>query len=73
MNPVNPYVVARAKRVGETFIVSLAVMPRTDLYIKVEIEVDGEDPKRLAAEICRQIQKVYGVRSAELTNYVQKD
>ena len=48
-------------------------MSRTDLYIKVEIEVDGEDPKRLAAEICRQIQKVYGVRSAELTNYVQKD
>ena len=48
-------------------------MSRTDLYFKVEVELEGEDPKRLASEICRQLQKVYGVRSAELTNYVTHD
>jgi hypothetical protein len=47
-------------------------MPRTDLFIKVEIEhADGERPERLAAEICRNIRKIYGVRSAELSNSVE--
>jgi hypothetical protein len=48
-------------------------MPRTDIYLKVVSE-HGEDekPERLAAEICRQIEKVYGVRSAELTSYVTR-
>ncbi len=46
-------------------------MPRTDLFIKVEIEhEDDESPERLAAEICRNILKIYGVRDAELSNYV---
>ncbi len=49
------------------------VMARTDLYIKVVIDHDEEDsPERLSAEICRGIEKVYGVRSAELTNYVTR-
>ena len=48
-------------------------MPRTDLYIKVVIDHDHEDqPERLAAEVCRQIEKVYGVRTAELTNYLTR-
>ncbi len=46
-------------------------MPRTDLFIKVVIDHDtDEKPERLAAEICRQAEKVYGVRRAELTNFV---
>jgi hypothetical protein len=46
-------------------------MPRTDLFIKVEIEhEEGEPPERLAGEICRRILKVYGVRSAELSSAV---
>ncbi len=46
-------------------------MARFDLYLKVEVSTDAkEDPKRLAAEICRLIRKVYGVRDAELTNWV---
>lgn len=48
-------------------------MARSDLYIKVVIDHDREEkPERLAAEICRQIEKVYGVRDAELTNYVTR-
>jgi hypothetical protein len=49
-------------------------MPRTDLYLKVELDLDEkEKPERVAAEICRQIKKVYGVRSAEVSNIVEKD
>jgi hypothetical protein len=48
-------------------------MPLTDLFIKVEIEHEGnEPPDRLAAEICRRILKVYGVRSAELSSAVAR-
>ena len=48
-------------------------MPRTDLYIKVVVDHDEEDrPDKLAAEVCRQIEKVYGVRKAELTNYLTR-
>ena len=45
-------------------------MAVTNLFIKVEIE-HGKDeaPQKLGAEICRQIMKVYGVRSAELSNF----
>ncbi|MFN3324599.1 MAG: hypothetical protein ACK5AZ_13970 [Bryobacteraceae bacterium] len=46
-------------------------MVRFDLYLKVEVDLEeGEEPKRLAAEICRQVMKVYGVRSAELSSFV---
>jgi hypothetical protein len=49
-------------------------MPRTDVYIKVELDLDEkEKPERLAAEICRQIRKVYGVRGAEVSSIVDKD
>ena len=49
-------------------------MPRTDVYIKVELDVDErERPERVASEICRQIRKVYGVRSAEVSSMVEKD
>jgi hypothetical protein len=41
----------------------------TNLFIKVEIEHDKkETPERLGGEICRQILRIYGVRSAEVSN-----
>jgi hypothetical protein len=49
-------------------------MPRTDLYLKVELDIDErESPERLAAEICRQIRKIYGVRAAEVSNVVERE
>jgi len=49
-------------------------MARTDLYLKVELVLDEkEDPERVAAEICRMIGKVYGVRRAEVSNMVEKE
>ena len=40
-----------------------------NLFIKVEIENDeNENSQKLGAEVCRQILKVYGVRSAEVSN-----
>jgi hypothetical protein len=48
-------------------------MPRTDLYLKVVVDHDAEDePEKLAGEICRLIQKTYGVRSAELSSFVTR-
>lgn len=45
-------------------------MAVTNLFIKVEIEHDQEDtPQRLGREICRQILKIYGVRTAELSSF----
>ena len=49
-------------------------MPRTDLYLKVEIDLpEREQPERLASEICRQIRKVYGVRAAEVSNIIERE
>jgi hypothetical protein len=49
----------------------MIVMARTDMFIKVTVDLDREEsPERLAAEICRQVEKVYGVRRAELSNFV---
>jgi len=47
-------------------------MHRTNLFFKVEIEHDEEEqPERLGNEICRQLLKVYGVRSAELASFTR--
>jgi hypothetical protein len=44
-------------------------MSRTHVFFKVELEHDaGENPEKLGEEICRQIQRVYGVRFAELSS-----
>ncbi len=49
-------------------------MRRVDLHIKVELEVDeDEKPERLAAEICRLIRRVYGVRSADVSSIMDKE
>ena len=45
-------------------------MAVTNLFIKVEIEHDEDEaPERLGSEICRQVLKIYGVRSAEVSNF----
>lgn len=45
-------------------------MSRTNLFFKVEIEHEPEEkPERLGDEISRRLQKIYGVRTAELTNF----
>ena len=43
---------------------------RTNLFIKVVVEHDSsEKPEKLGNEICRQIEKVFVVRTAELSSY----
>jgi hypothetical protein len=49
-------------------------MPRTDFYFKVVVELgEGEKPEKLAVEIARAIERVYGVESATLSNTVTHD
>ena len=49
-------------------------MKRVDLYIKVTVDLDEEeDPERVAGEIVRQLEKIYVVRSAELSSSVPRD
>ena len=48
-------------------------MHRTDVYLKVELEhADDEPPERIAAEICRRVEKLYGVRAVEVSNFVTR-
>jgi hypothetical protein len=52
---------------------TIRLMPRTDLYLKVVADHDEVDtPEKLAAEICRLIKKVHGVRSAELSSFITR-
>ena len=49
-------------------------MPRSDVYLKVELEIDeDEKPERVAAELCRLIRKTYGVRNAEVSSIVEHE
>jgi hypothetical protein len=49
-------------------------MKRMDLYIKVTVDLDeDEKPERVAGEICRQVEKIYVVRSAELSSIIARD
>lgn len=44
-------------------------MQRVDLFIKVEVDIEEDEKlERVAAEICRQVEKIYVVRSAELSS-----
>ncbi len=55
-------------------IIGSEQMQRIDLYIKVEVELeDDEKPERVAGELCRQLEKIYLVRSAELSNAVARE
>jgi hypothetical protein len=45
-------------------------MAAIDFYIKVHADVgEDESPGTLAREICRQIEKMYNVRYAELQSF----
>jgi hypothetical protein len=57
---------------------------RANLFIKVEVDYEdkgshpkgshlNDTPEKLAEHICRQIQKVYGVRKAELSHITPED
>lgn len=49
-------------------------MKRVDIYVKVEVEVEEEElPEKVAEEICRQVEKMYIVRSAEPSHIVSRD
>ena len=49
-------------------------VPRTDLYLKVELDLDPkESPERVAGEISRLIRRVYGVRKVEVSSMVERD
>jgi hypothetical protein len=43
---------------------------RTNLFLKVVVEHDPkEKPEKLGTELCRQLERSYVVRSAELSNF----
>lgn len=49
-------------------------MVRTDIYLKVELVLDEKEPvERVAAEICRVIRKLHGVRQAEVSSTVERE
>jgi len=49
-------------------------MSVTNFFFKVEVEHErDEKPDRLGEEIRRQLQKLYGVRRAELTNFTSSE
>jgi hypothetical protein len=49
-------------------------MSVTNFFFKVELEHErDEQPERLGEEIRRQLQKLYGVRSAELTHFTSTE
>jgi len=49
-------------------------MKRIDLYIKVQVELDEEEKlDRVTSEICRQLEKMPVVRSAEFSNAVSRE
>lgn len=49
-------------------------MPRTDVYLKVELDLDPqENPERIASELVRLIRKVYSVRHAEVSSIMPRE
>ncbi len=49
-------------------------MKRVDIYVKVEVELEEDErPDKVAREICRQVEKMYIVRSAEPSHIVSRD
>ena len=49
-------------------------MRRTDVYLKVELLLDEDDnAQKIAQEICRMVQKVYEVRSAEVQSIYERE
>jgi len=69
---------ARLARFAESALHSvyriIRAMPRSDIYLKIVLEHErDETPERLAEEICRKIEKLYGVRYAEVSNVTRRE
>lgn len=48
-------------------------MPRTDIYLKVEVEHDREEsPDAIGEELVRHLKKLNIVRKGEVTNHIHK-
>lgn len=46
-------------------------MKSIDVYLKVEVDLaEGETEERVTQEIVRTLEKMYGVRRAEVTNVI---
>ena len=51
---------------------TIRVMKAIDIYLKIEVDLDdSEQPRRYAEELCRLLNKVYGVRKAEINNLIE--
>ena len=49
-------------------------MRRTDVYLKVELLIEDDDNiHKIAQEICRQVERVYEVRKAEVQNISERE
>lgn len=49
-------------------------MAAVDIYLKVETDLDeSENPRRFAAELCRILERVYGVRRAEVMSLHEQE
>ena len=49
-------------------------MKRTQLYLKIEVELrPGDDPRKFADELARRLLQSYGVRDVEVSNIIDKD
>jgi hypothetical protein len=49
-------------------------MLRTDVYVKIELELDEkESAARIAAELCRMLRRAHAVREAEVSSIVDRE
>jgi hypothetical protein len=81
MSPPTPGQARRGRRVsqslqdvaeGKSYRI-IGSMPRTAVYLKVEVDHDPHEmPEQLAEEMCRRLLKMHGVRAAELTAFVSQ-
>ena len=63
--------VRAARRAADGVAPGLYLNARTDIFLKIVLEHDKDErPEKLAEEICRRIEKLYGVRSTEVSSVV---
>ncbi len=49
-------------------------MSAVDIYLKVEADLDeSEAPRGFAAELCRALERIYGVRRAEVMSLHERE
>jgi hypothetical protein len=49
-------------------------MNRTNLFFKIEVEHDPDDPpEKIGDEIAQRLMKWYGVRNAELSHFTTQE